>query len=322
MRKTQIKSKTQIAQNTNRKRKFVLCAFRLCALFVLWFLCFVLFGAGVAHAGAIINKAPASLGLISGLVGYWSFDGSDMAGLTAFDRSGQGNDGTLVNDPITKVIGRIGQALKFEGSAPRVNAGSAVILDKPLSEKDLEGLKEHSIQEGIEIAGVLLYGETVLISTGSAGEIAASPAARRVLEEASFVFHTHPDEHSKEGPTGPDLEAAGAQIHHLLTRERAYAYDGKELLHEGSLAWLHDRYLERVKKTETSSDETLVRSELNLLIREEDRLNQLTKWEREAWLRGGTFSFKSTLTSSNVTSLPGSPYPYTTASSKGPTTIT
>jgi len=49
-----------------------------------------------------------------GLVGYWSFDGKDMAGVTAYDRSGQNNNGTLTNGP-ARAIGKIGQALNFDG---------------------------------------------------------------------------------------------------------------------------------------------------------------------------------------------------------------
>ena len=42
-----------------------------------------------------INKSP-ELSLTDGLVGYWTFDGDDIAGTTAYDRSGQGNDGTMM----------------------------------------------------------------------------------------------------------------------------------------------------------------------------------------------------------------------------------
>jgi len=75
------------------------------------------------NAGSVINKAPTSLGLITGLVGYWSFDGPDMAGVTAFDRSGQGNNGTLTNGPV-RGAGRIGQALEFDGVNDFVNTGT------------------------------------------------------------------------------------------------------------------------------------------------------------------------------------------------------
>jgi hypothetical protein len=71
--------------------------------------------------------ATAKLGVVSnstsldqGLVGYWTFDGKDMAGNStageyAFDVSGNGNRGTLTNGP-KRVFGKIGQGMQFDGS--------------------------------------------------------------------------------------------------------------------------------------------------------------------------------------------------------------
>lgn len=73
-----------------------------------------------------VNKSKVLTGssLDSGLVGYWTFDGSDISGTTAYDRSGSGNNGTLTNGP-TRAIGKVGQALSFDG----LNAG--VYTSKP-----------------------------------------------------------------------------------------------------------------------------------------------------------------------------------------------
>ena len=68
-----------------------------------------------AASAALIIQAPKYIGLNSGLVGYWSFDGKDMAGVTAYDRSGNSNNGTLTNGPV-RAIGKIGQGLSFDGS--------------------------------------------------------------------------------------------------------------------------------------------------------------------------------------------------------------
>src|SRR5262249_930850 len=73
----------------------------------------VLVSAPSAHAGLLI-KPPLYIGLNSGLVGFWSFNQADIAGVTAYDRSGQGNNGTLTNGP-TRVGGKIGQGLSFDG---------------------------------------------------------------------------------------------------------------------------------------------------------------------------------------------------------------
>jgi|GEM_PF-3460930 len=52
-----------------------------------------------------------------GLVGHWTFDGKDMQGGMAWDRSGQNNHASLVNMPTstTRVAGKMGQALYFPG---------------------------------------------------------------------------------------------------------------------------------------------------------------------------------------------------------------
>lgn len=64
-----------------------------------------------------INKTLERPGetIESGLVGSWSFNGADVSGTTAYDRSGSANNGTLTNGP-TATIGKVGQALSFDGT--------------------------------------------------------------------------------------------------------------------------------------------------------------------------------------------------------------
>jgi hypothetical protein len=64
--------------------------------------------------------------LTNGLVGFWSFNGPDMDGNTATDRSGQGNDGTLTGGP-TRTIGKVGQALSFNGTSDYISTTSTVL---------------------------------------------------------------------------------------------------------------------------------------------------------------------------------------------------
>lgn len=59
-----------------------------------------------AEVSALYNWAP-------GPVGHWNFD--ENSGTTAFDRSGNGNDGTLTNSP-TWSNGKYGGALDFDGT--------------------------------------------------------------------------------------------------------------------------------------------------------------------------------------------------------------
>jgi hypothetical protein len=64
-----------------------------------------------------IGTSMATDSLSKGLVGWWTFDGKDMAGNYAFDKSGNGNRGTLTgtNGVPVRTIGKIGQGLSFDG---------------------------------------------------------------------------------------------------------------------------------------------------------------------------------------------------------------
>jgi hypothetical protein len=56
------------------------------------------------------------------LIGFWSFDSKDMTETIAYDRSGQDNNGTLINRP-RRVTGKVGQALQFDGVDDEVTVG-------------------------------------------------------------------------------------------------------------------------------------------------------------------------------------------------------
>jgi hypothetical protein len=60
-----------------------------------------------AAEASTIFRAPTSLGLAQGLVGYWSFEGKTVAGTHVYDQSGQGNRGIMTNGP-TLVNGKLG----------------------------------------------------------------------------------------------------------------------------------------------------------------------------------------------------------------------
>lgn len=69
------------------------------------------------------------------MVGHWTFDGSTIAKsgagtITALDGSGQNNNGTVTNGPVT-ASGKHGQALQFDGVNDRVTIGDPAsgILD-------------------------------------------------------------------------------------------------------------------------------------------------------------------------------------------------
>jgi len=72
--------------------------------------------------GSTANRTSTSSD--TGLVGHWTFDGPDISGTRAKDRSGNNNHGTLTGGPVQK-IGRIGQALSFDGNDGRVDIDPA-----------------------------------------------------------------------------------------------------------------------------------------------------------------------------------------------------
>ena len=96
---------------------------KLLLIFVALF--FTVFLGVAVTSASTINTAP-STSLNSGLVGLWSFDGKDMTGGRAIDRSGQGNNGTLsgIATSTFYVMGKIGQAGNFDGTNDYVNADS------------------------------------------------------------------------------------------------------------------------------------------------------------------------------------------------------
>lgn len=71
----------------------------------------LLYNLGVATKTA---KTISNDSLASGLVGHWTFDGTKISGAYALDSSSNNNTGTITG--ATKVAGKIGQALNFDGS--------------------------------------------------------------------------------------------------------------------------------------------------------------------------------------------------------------
>ena len=76
--------------------------------------------------GTTVNASQDGL-LTSGLVGYWAFDGPDIAGTSVTDLSGQGVSGTMTNGP-DAAIGISGQALSYDGTDDYTDFGDFQIL--------------------------------------------------------------------------------------------------------------------------------------------------------------------------------------------------
>ena len=69
--------------------------------------------------------------LTQGLVGHWTFDGKDMPSGKATDLSGNGNSGSPANISTSTfyTLGKIGQALKFDGVDDAISAGDIAAID-------------------------------------------------------------------------------------------------------------------------------------------------------------------------------------------------
>jgi len=65
-----------------------------------------------ALAGTIIGVSPNVMSLSNGLVGYWTFNNQDIRNGVILDKSGNGNNGNLMNISTSTfyVPGKIGQA--------------------------------------------------------------------------------------------------------------------------------------------------------------------------------------------------------------------
>jgi hypothetical protein len=93
-----------------------------------------LYNAGTGtHVNTSSTNLQSNSSLSSGLVGLWTFDGSKTNWATGItqDSSGQGNNGQLINMSTTTspTIGKLGQALKFNGSSSYVRVPNSSSLN-------------------------------------------------------------------------------------------------------------------------------------------------------------------------------------------------
>lgn len=71
--------------------------------------------------------ASNTVNLTKGLVGWWTFDGKDTGPTFAMDRSGNNNTGA--RNGMQSIIGKIGQAMKFDGSGDYLQVAHKSSLD-------------------------------------------------------------------------------------------------------------------------------------------------------------------------------------------------
>ncbi len=213
----------------------------------------------------------------------------------------------------------------------RPEYATAVIV-KNFTAEDLNSLVHLSFETGI----IVLHGEIVLFTSGSEDEIGVLPAVKGLLQKATFISHTHVDEFAKEGPSGEDLNEATLDPEYVITRNGVYAYNHEGILNNGD-PYSYDWYLDRLNQAVTNpphpslsprggedkseGGEIQARADLNQFIKDQDQYNQAPESQRQTLLMGGTLANTSGLTSANVTTLPGSPYPYFMTGSSSATTL-
>ena len=134
--------------------------------------------AGTANGGAgtqgiiVITYTPA-VPVVNGLVGYWSMDGPyiNWTAGTMGDASGQGNTGTLVgmSQANSPVPGKIGQALKFNGTNSYISESTSIS-----GIKTVVFWAKASTTLAVAQGLINLTGSTVYISTNSSKVLSAT----------------------------------------------------------------------------------------------------------------------------------------------------
>ncbi|MEK7606191.1 MAG: LamG domain-containing protein [Patescibacteria group bacterium] len=101
---------------------------RFCAVLLICWLSVVPLATHASFISFVKSFFNIGSSLNSGLVGYWTFDGKNMTP-KVMDSSGQENTGVLAGFTSTTTgVGRIGQALIFDGSDDKVTVGSSPLL--------------------------------------------------------------------------------------------------------------------------------------------------------------------------------------------------
>jgi len=134
------------------------------------------------------------------LVGHWRLD--DGSGTTAHDQSGNGNDGTLINDPVW-AIGIINGALQLDGIDDYVNCGNDPSLNITDAVTLAAWVKLNSVPPAF----------SVLIA-GKFGAYWLEWRENKTLSLSMFINGAY-------NGSGPTLDLADEDWHHI-----ALTYDG------------------------------------------------------------------------------------------------
>ena len=151
------------------------------------------------------------------LVGHWRFD--EGSGTTAHDQSGNGNDGTLINDPVW-AIGINNGALQFDGINDYVNCGNDPSLN---------------VTDAVTIAAwVKLNSVPPAFSVLIAGKYGAYWLEWRDTKALSLSMYIN----GVYNGSGPTLDLADGDWHHIAltyngTQKKGY-HNRQEVFSEGA----------------------------------------------------------------------------------------
>jgi hypothetical protein len=123
-------------QRSPRQKYFLKCfGIFPCIILILAFFIFYFHVVSSVQAATLIGQSTyaTSTSFSNGLVGYWTFNNQDLNWATGkvFDKSGLGNTGSMIGMATTtaSVVGKIGQALKFNGSTGYIQGTNVSALN-------------------------------------------------------------------------------------------------------------------------------------------------------------------------------------------------
>jgi hypothetical protein len=112
---------------------------------------------------------------------------------------------------------------------------------KNLSESDMRTLLDADVEVGL----IVVDGEIVLFTSGSADEIRTAPAAQDLFERASLIAHTHPRAEQSTGPSGKDIDMATGE-EYVITEAGVYVYDSMGV--KGKITF--EEFVERIRSSD------------------------------------------------------------------------
>lgn len=144
--------------------------------------------------------------LADGLIGHWTFDGKDVTD-KVYDHSGNGNDGYFVGSATStaKTIGKLGQALSFNGSSNRVNLGNILNM----------GESDFSISAWVRSTSTAVGNNNgIIYKRGTAGSPNVGYALR--MPNGTFNFHIADGTNFQNVTAGSSGAYNNGEWHHVV----------------------------------------------------------------------------------------------------------